>query len=196
MPAPFHLDRRGFVSALGATALAGCGGGGTQQVRILCGSGAGSASSSLARLLARHLGRDNVLATVENLPRAGGKLAAQLLHDAPRDGSVIAIIPTGLLYAQLLGESDGKWDLAGFEWIGNFASDRRVLIVNGESGVTRFDDLLTRPKPLIVAATTATSPSLYEPLIIQHIAGARFTIIPGFVGGGRNLALLSGEVEG
>lgn len=196
MPSPALLSRRNFIAALGASTLTGCRTGSAPSVRILTGSGAGSASASLARLFARHLQRDDMLATVENLPRAGGKLAAQQLHHAPRDGTVISFISTGLLYAQLLNQADGDWDLADFEWIGNFSSDRRVLIVNGESGVTRFEDLKDRPKPLILAATTATSPSLYEARIIQHLTGARLTIIPGFVGGGRNLAIISGEVEG
>lgn len=190
------LDRRSFVAALGATGLVGCRSNASGKVHILTGSGAGAPSGALMRLFARYLEKLGLSTTIENLPRAGGKLAAQRLAGAPTDGSVIAALPTGLLYAQLLGENGGSWDLTRFRWIGNFSSDRRVLVSSGQSGVDRFDQLIDRPKPLLLAATTATSPSFYEPHIVRHLTGARLQVVPGFVGGARNLAMISGEVDG
>ena len=49
---------------------------------------------------------------------------------------------------------------------------------------------------MLLAATTSTSPGYYEALIIRHLTGARLESVPGFVGGARNLALVSGEVDG
>lgn len=190
------LDRRSFVAGLGAAGLVGCRGGSSGKVHILTGSGAGAPSGALMRLFARHLEKLGLSTTLENLPRAGGKLAAQRLATAPTDGSMIGALPTGLLYAQLLGENGQSWDLTKFHWIGNFSSDRRVLVVSGQSGVDRFDQLLGRQTPLVLAATTATSPSFYEPHIVRHLTGARLQVVPGFVGGARNLAIISGEVGG
>lgn len=197
MDSGFPLDRRAFVAALGATGLVGCRARSADRVHIITGSGAGAPSALLVRIFARHLSRLGITATVENLPRAGGKLAAQRLTQAPTDGSTIAVLPTGLLYAQLLGENGSSWDLAKFQWIGNFSSDRRVLAIAGKSGVDRFTQLMSGDgQPLILAATTATSPSFYEPRIVQHLTGARLKVVPGFVGGARNLAIISGEVDG
>ena len=190
------LDRRSFVAALGATGLVGCRGGSSGKVHILTGSGAGAPSGALMRLFARHLEKLGLSTTLENLPRAGGKLAAQRLAGAATDGSVIAALPTGLLYAQLLGENGTSWDLTRFQWIGNFSSDRRVLAVSGQSGVDRFDQLIGRQRPLLLAATSATSPSFYESHIVRHLTGAHIQVVPGFAGGARNLAILSGEVDG
>lgn len=190
------LDRRSLLAGLGAAGLVGCRGGSAGKVHILTGSGAGAPSGALMRLFGRYLEKLGLSTTIENLPRAGGKLAAQRLTGAATDGSVIAALPTGLLYAQLLGENGEAWDLTKFQWIGNFSSDRRVLVVSGQSGVEHFDQLLDRPKPLVLAATTATSPSFYETHIVRHLTGARLQVVPGFVGGARNLAIISGEVGG
>jgi len=191
-----RLSRRGFLAAVGASTLTACGRGGSERVRILCGSGAGAASDALVRLFARHLGRFGVKASVENVPRGGGQIAARTLTRAPNDGSVMAILPTSLLYAQLLAPAAVEWDLASLSWLGGFGMDHRALIVTGKSGVHRFEDLLTRPRPLIVSSSTSIGQGVYEAAIIRYLTGARLQIVPGFTGGARLLALISGEVEG
>lgn len=190
------IDRRSFVAGLGALGLTGCAKKDRKPIRILSGSGPGSASTLLVALFARHLGRFGIDASIETLPRSGGKLAARRLLDSPADGSIMAMLPTGLLYAQLRGEEDTPWDLAKFAWVGNFSSDRRILIASEASGIRRFADLIGRPKPMLIATNTSTSPGYYEALIVRDLTGANLQPVPGFAGDARNLALTSGEVDG
>ena len=175
--------------------LGGCGGGGRASL-MLVGSGAGSASDGLARLAARFLeARSGERIAVENEARAGGKLAAERLARAKPDGRLLAFLPTGLLYAALLDEPGVRWSLPAFAWIGSLGSDRRVLITTAGSGVRRFAQLIGREQPLLLPATSASSPGYYEPLIVRHLTGARLKPVPGFVGGARNHALVAGEAD-
>lgn len=165
-------------------------------MRLLVGSGAGAASDILIRLFARRLtARFGLSVTVEDEPRAAGKLAASRLAHAAADGGLIAFLPSGLVYSALLRESGVNWDYAAFGWIGSFSSDRRVLVVNRKSGVTSFDQLLHRTTPLVVPCGSASNPSFYESRIVSHLTGAPIKPVPGYPGGGRTLAFVSGEAD-
>jgi tripartite-type tricarboxylate transporter receptor subunit TctC len=190
------MNRRAFIATGAAVGVAGCQPARQEAMRIVVGSGAGSASDGLARIFAGHLARLGVTATVEDQPAAGGKLAARRLSKAAPSDDIMAFVPTGLLYSTLLGEEGVDWDMATFSWLGSFSKDRRALVVTRQAMAERFEDLLTRPKPLILAATAAASPGFYEPMIIRHLTGANLKVVPGFEGGARNLALVSGEAQG
>lgn len=192
IPAP---TRRAVLAGLAATSVVGCSGP-AHRLRIVSGSGAGSASNRLLAIFARHLRRYGVDASVEAVPRSGGKLAARHLLEGPADGTVMAMLPTGLLYAELLREEGLTTDLAAFQWIGNFSSDRRVLMARAGGTVHRFQDLVGRGRPMLLAAVSAVSPGYYEAAIVRYLTGANVRSIPGYTGGTRNLALISGEMDG
>lgn len=190
------FDRRTFLAAAGAAGLAGCARGGPSSVRILYGDAPGTLAHGILQIFARALGKYGLRASVEAVPRGAGKLAAQMLAEAPRDGSVVGQMFTGLIYTQLLGEEGFALRLSDFEWIGNYASDSRALIVSAKAGVTRFDQLLRRLTPITVPASTTRGSIFNEVAIIRHLTGARIKAIPGFPGGARTLAVVSGEVDG
>ncbi|WP_340644189.1 tripartite tricarboxylate transporter substrate-binding protein [Phenylobacterium sp.] len=169
----------------------------TRPVRLIIGTAAGGGNDGFSRLLAQHLQR-LIGQTIhpENEGRASGRLAASELLRAPTDGSVIAFLPTPLVYENLLARSQETLNLAQFRWLGGVGADRRVLVVNRQSGVTHFGELLARPKPLILAASNTSGSSYVEPRIVSHLTGARLKPVPGYSGGARNLAVLSGEADG
>jgi tripartite-type tricarboxylate transporter receptor subunit TctC len=177
-------------------ALAGCAPTQGESMRILVGGGAGSAGDGFARILVRYFEGLGVRGSVENQPTAGGKLAAQRLARAAPDEDLMAVLPTGLIYSALLEEDGVDFDLSAFGWLGSFGRDRRVLAVTGRSGAAGFASLATRERPLVLAATAAASPGFYEPRIISHLTGARLNVVPGYIGGSRNMALVSGEADG
>ncbi|MGC6331648.1 hypothetical protein [Rhizorhabdus sp. FW153] len=187
--------RRAVLAGLAATSVVGCSGG-ARRLRIISGSGAGSASSHLLAIFARHLHRYGIDASVEAVPRSGGKLAARHLFEAPADGTVMAMLPTGLLYADLLREEGLTTDLAAFQWIGNFSSDRRVLMGRPGGTVRQFQDLAGRKRPMLLATVSAVSPGYYEAAIVRYLTGANIRSVPGYTGGARNFALISGEMDG
>jgi tripartite-type tricarboxylate transporter receptor subunit TctC len=175
--------------------VVGCSGRAT-RLRIISGSGAGSTSSHLISIFARHLGRYGIQTSVEAVPRSGGKLAARHLLEAPADGTVMAMLPTGLLYADLLREEGMTTDLAAFQWIGNFSSDRRVFASRPGATIHQFQELVGRKRPMLLAAVSAVSASYYEAAIVRYLTGANIRSVPGYTGGARNLALISGEMDG
>lgn len=107
----------------------------------------------------------------------------------------MAFLSTGLLYGALLGKGGAPKSFEQFQWLGSFCADRRVLIVTKASGVERFQDLIGRPKPLILICGATSTASYYECRILEHLTKANVRVIPGFRGGDRNLALVSGEAE-
>jgi len=190
------MNRRAFIAASSALAASGCAPARGESMRIVVGGGAGSAGDGFARILARYFEGFGVQGSVENQPTAGGKLAAQRLSRAAADEDLMALLPTGLVYSALLEEEGVDFDLASFGWLGSFGRDRRVLAVTGRSGAAHFSSLATRERPLVLAATAAASPGYYEPRIISHLTGARLNVVPGYIGGSRNMALVSGEADG
>lgn len=185
-----------MVTGLGALALAGCAPARSESVRIVVGAGAGSASDRFTRVLARYLTAAGIGVSVENQAAGGGKVAAARLAQARADENLLAVLPTGLIYASLLQEDGVDWDMASFGWLCSFGRDRRVLAVTGAVRDAGFASLLEPGEPVILAATAAASPGYYEPRIIQHLTGARLRVVPGYVGGARNMALVSGEAQG
>ncbi|MFD3263066.1 type 2 periplasmic-binding domain-containing protein [Phenylobacterium ferrooxidans] len=193
-----QVTRRGFLALGAASGLAACAPRRSEgPVRLIIGTAAGGGNDGFSRLFAQHLQRLTGQAIqAENDGRAGGRLAASALSKAPDDGSVIAFLPTPLIYENLLAATQGVLDLTRFRWIGGVGADRRVLVVNGRCGVTAFAQLRTRTQPLILAASTVSGSSYVEPHIISHLTGARLKAVPGYSGGARNLAVLSGEADG
>lgn len=193
------VTRRASLAAIPlALALAACGRtpAPPRKVRLVVGAAAGGGSDAFTRLLAQHLQRlGHVSLVLENDERGGGRVAADSLAKSAPDGSVIAFLPPSLIYADLLGREHGP-KLDQFAWLGGIGADRRVLVVNGQSGVVEFSALKTRAKPLILAASTANTPNFIEPLIVRRLTGARLKPVAGYKGGARNLAVLSGEVDG
>ena len=192
----FMLDRRGFIAASAAALLAGCKSENMTDVRVLFSDTPGTMALNMLRIFASALSKVGVNATIETVTRGAGKMAAQTLADGPRDGSMIAQLFSGLIYAEFGQDEPARNPLTSFEWIGNYSSDARILISSPASGITSFEQLMSRDKPMTLSANSTHGPGYTEASIIRHLTGARVTAVPGFSGGGRNLAVISGEVDG
>lgn len=169
-----------------------------QTLRILIGGYGGGSYDETARLVAQGLGerlpRTRVVA--ENSPKAGGRVMANEIAAAEPTGTTIGFVPTGLIYAQILGEPGIAFDLAKLEWIVSVNPQRRLLVVSRQSGVTSFADLVARKAPLNLPSRSTSSASYYDPLLLNAMLGTKLRPVPGYSSGGRSTALLGGEVEG
>ncbi|MBL8699051.1 MAG: hypothetical protein JNK67_11800 [Alphaproteobacteria bacterium] len=200
-PERIGLGRR----ALGLGALAAAGGlmlgsrasaALPDDIRILVGTPLGSPYDRHARLLARHLPRlhSGMRITVETIPRAGGKLAAKLVHESAGDGRTIAMLPSGLIFAEILGEEGVAFSLPRLQWIGSLDAEPRVLVLSRRLGIDSFDALRRHAGPISLAAVSTASASWYEPLLLNRILGIRLKPVPGYSSVMRSGALMSGEV--
>jgi len=196
IPSPLaKADRRAVLGLFAGLALAGCMP--PHETRLIVGSSAGGGNDDLARLFAKTLLRQtSERLTVENEGKAGGKLALDHLAASPVDGTTLGLLAPSFLYRMLQKEVGASWSLSSFGWIGGVSAERRVLVVNARSGIRTLDDLLGRKTPVTLAASSVASPNYIEPLIINQLLGTRLKPVPGYSGGARTLAVMSGEVDG
>ena len=108
-----------------------------KTIRLIIGSGAGSAYDLYSRLLASHLG-NHIPGKPAIVPQAmvgaAGLVAANYMAGAaPRDGTVIASAVSNLPTAPLLRPNIAKFDARKFNWIGNMAKGyfRRLRVEHG-----------------------------------------------------------------
>jgi tripartite-type tricarboxylate transporter receptor subunit TctC len=94
------IDRRNFIAASGALALAPglVRAQSLESTRVLCGFPAGGTTDAVSRRVAEKLrGTFAKNALVENKPGAGGRLAVEELRRSANDGSSLLLTPAGMI---------------------------------------------------------------------------------------------------
>jgi tripartite-type tricarboxylate transporter receptor subunit TctC len=162
-------------------------------------SSVGGGYDAYARMLARHIGRfipGNPTVVPKNMEGAGGlRLANYLYNAAPKDGTAFATIYRGTVFEPLLGGRGAQFDATRFTFIGSANNEVSVCVAWHTTGVTRFDEVLT--KELVVGASGPSADSYQFPKIVNGVLGTRFKIITGYPGGNDiDLAIERREVQG
>ena len=116
--------------------------------------------------------------TVQNETAAGGKLAAKMLAENAGGDITIAMLNSGLLLSQLLGEEGVDYDFRKFRWIGSMTDDRRVLLVGKHAGAATLDEM--RGKRLTLALTRWLPRRLTRPGCSTRFWGSISTSCPAF----------------
>src|SRR5258708_17153150 len=131
-----------------------------KQINLICGAAVGGGFDSLARLMARHLGRivpGNPTVIVQNMPAAGSLAAANLIaNTAPKDGLTIALIQRGMLLARLNNPGAVRFDLDKLNWIGSLSSEVGLAFACHTSRHKTAQDLFD--KDLIVGGQLGVDP--------------------------------------
>jgi tripartite-type tricarboxylate transporter receptor subunit TctC len=170
-----------------------------KSIELDIGYSVGGGYDLYARLIARRLGA-HVPGTPTVVPRnmegAGSlRLANYLYAAAPRDGTVIGAISRGAAFDPLLNEQGVRFDASQFSWIGSANNEVSVCVALISSGVSKFDDLYT--KPLTIGSTGAADDTYQFPALVNAVLGTKFKIVTGYPGGNDvSLALERGEVQG
>ncbi|MFZ3338017.1 MAG: tripartite tricarboxylate transporter substrate-binding protein [Xanthobacteraceae bacterium] len=170
-----------------------------KSIDLEIGYSVGGGYDLYARLLARHLG-DHIPGHPTIVPRnmegaASLRLANYLYAAAPRDGTVIGAISRGAAFDPLLSENGARFDASKFSWIGSANNEVSVCVALLSSGITRFDDVLT--KPLTIGSTGVGDDTYQFPALMNAELGTQFKIVTGYPGGNDiTLALERGEVQG
>jgi len=208
---PFHrgsgspsLTRRTVLGALAASVAApriATAGGGFAKLRglqttLLIGSDIGGANDAFARLFGRHLQATvpQLHLFLKNVGQAGGKLCGKILQESAGDGSVIALVPAGVLSAQILGEEGVAYDLGTWNWIGKLGSETRFLVKGPAADFATILDLRANRAPASLSVRSASSFAYYEALWINAILGVRMKPVPGYKSGEKEAAVIAGEV--
>jgi tripartite-type tricarboxylate transporter receptor subunit TctC len=114
-----------------------------QTITVIAGSSAGGGTDSLARLLARHIGNfipGNPRIVVTNMAGAAGLIAANHLYNrAPKDGTAIGTMATGLTFRTALRDSAIKFQLEKFTYLGQIASEGNFVYVRSDTPFTSVE---------------------------------------------------------
>jgi tripartite-type tricarboxylate transporter receptor subunit TctC len=171
----------------------------SKTITIVVGTGAGGGYAIAAQLLGRYWpeyipGKPTVI--VQAMPGGGGlKMAGWLHHVAPRDGSVIGMPVQTVALAQVLQPKDVKYDVHGWQWIGNMAILNQSVVVKASSPVRTMEE--ARKRQVVIGATARGGNLFATPQLTKELAGARFKIILGYRGtADMDKAMESNEIEG
>ena len=169
-----------------------------RTVTILHGFGVGGTygktSLSLARELKSILGADSVI--VQNRPGSGGlKMTNYAYNVAPKDGSVLLMLPDTLVVTQLTRPKAAKYEADKFTFLGGALKVNSVLVVRSDTGVKKWSDLKTKEVPL--ASSGVGSQTYQVPAIVNGLLGTKMKIVKGYRGSRKMLlAMEQGEVAG
>jgi tripartite-type tricarboxylate transporter receptor subunit TctC len=168
-----------------------------KTLEIIVPSGVGGDSyDTLSRMVAHYIGRylpGKPTVVVENMPGAGGILAAnQLYNIAPRDGTVIGMLDQSIPEDQLFKLSALRADVTKMNWIGRVISNNAALFAWHSAAVKKIDDAYS--EPLIICSTGSASQLRWT--MLKRLLGLKFKLVTGYKGTGDGLvAMERGEVE-
>jgi tripartite-type tricarboxylate transporter receptor subunit TctC len=168
-----------------------------KRIKFLVGSSAGGGYDTFARVLARHYGKHiagNPGFVVQNMPGASSRKVANFLYNkAPKDGTTIAAVFSGIPTEPLVNPDKAHFDARKFTWIGSANKGTFVGFVWATSPVTTLEGL--KSKQMIVGASGGAT---YDyPALANELLGLNFKIISGYTGTKQiGLAMERGEVHG
>jgi tripartite-type tricarboxylate transporter receptor subunit TctC len=171
-----------------------------RNLEFYIGYSVGGGYDLYARTIARHIGKHipgNPTIIPRNMEGAGSlRLANWLFRVAPKDGSVIGTIGRGTGFDPILGQKGAQFDGTKFTWLGSANNEVSVCVAwNATSGITKFEDLLT--KEMTVGGTAVSADTDQFPRIVNGVLGTKMRIVSGYPGGNDVvLAMERGEVKG
>ncbi len=200
---------RGFrlLAAAAAGAIAATGGAAAQSpadfykgrtVTILHGFGVGGTygktSLALAEAFKPILGTDSVI--VQNRPGSGGlKMTNYAYNVAPKDGSVILMLPDTLVITQLTRPEAAKYEANKFTFLGGAVRVNSLAAVRSDTGVKTWSDLKTKEVPF--ASSGIGSQTYQIPALMNGLLGTKIKIVKGYRGSRKMLLTMEqGEVAG
>ena len=170
-----------------------------KQITILVAGTAGGGIDIGARQVARHLGKHipgNPAIVAQLMPGAGGIRMIDHMHKvAPKDGTVIGIVPPGPIIEPLIGKRQASYAMTDFVSIGAMNKEVSLCISWGASKFKTIDDAMK--SQMVVAGTGAgSSPDIY-PVVLNEVLHTRFKVITGYQGSQETIiAIERTEVDG
>ncbi|MGE3247684.1 MAG: Bug family tripartite tricarboxylate transporter substrate binding protein [Beijerinckiaceae bacterium] len=156
----------------------------SKPVTILVGFGAGGAYHITGVLVSRHMpkylpGKPNMI--VKNMPGAGSIVATNYLANiAPKDGSYMGVISSGVVLEHLFGNTKVKFDPRKIGWLGSMSEGINLCTVWGEAGVNTIED--AKNKEVSAGSTGRGSRTYTYPAAMNALLGTKFKIVTGYKG--------------
>ena len=169
-----------------------------KTVRVMVGHPPGGSYDFYARLAADmlkvHLPQAKAV-IVENKPGGGGLTATSYLYaQAPRDGTVLGVLPETIGNTQLMEPEVGKWKVETMRYIGSFSPVNTAFVRRKDSPSKTPDDM--KRQETIVGCTGTNAQSYQYPALLKVLGGFKFKMICGYPGASEySMALERGEID-
>ena len=172
-----------------------------KTLRFIVGQAAGGGYDTYTRTIARYMGNHilgNPTTVVDNMTGAGSLVAANYLYNnAKPDGLTIANWNSALVFNQAMGDVNVKFDARKFGWLGAPTKSVPVCLIMGHAGPKTMDEIVKSGKSLRMGGTGPGSHSIDMPLMLNKMAGTKFTVVSGYQGTSQiRIALQRREVDG
>jgi tripartite-type tricarboxylate transporter receptor subunit TctC len=155
-----------------------------RTITIVVSSSAAGGYDTLARAVARHIGRHvpgRPAAIVRNMVGAGGMVATNFLYNnADKDGSVIGLVQNNTPFEPLLGTKEARYDPVKFNWLGSPSVETAMVLHWHTVPVNSLDELRSREVAVGVSGANST-PAFYTRLLNATL-GTRMKPINGYPG--------------
>lgn len=171
-----------------------------KKIRFIVSSTPGGGNDTYTRLIARHISKHipgNPTIVVQNMPGAGGLLAAQYLgQKARRDGTVVEQVNWGVWNYQVIKDPRANFDFSKMHAIG-VAVIENTIIYARKDRFKSMDDIRKSGRLATVGATGRQSSGYTLSKIIEKITGEKFfDVVLGYPGARQySLALRQGELD-
>ena len=156
-----------------------------KDIKVIIGVSPGGGFDTYMRalipILERYLGNDvNVLPI--NSAGSGGRRGALETFKAKPDGYTIGMFNMpGVLIPQLT-ENDVGYDLEKITWLATLGNDPYAFIVNKDSDLISFDQVLAQKSPILFGATGPSSTSYVATVIMNETLGIPYEVVTGYTG--------------
>ncbi len=170
-----------------------------KNITLLIGGTAGGGLDTAARIFARHASRHipgNPTVTPQLMPGAGGiRVIDTIATSSPKDGTVIAIIPSGPLVEPLVGGRKLAYKMTDIVSLGAWAKDFSLCAAWHTSGFKTLED--AQKREITVAGTGAAATPDTFPVVLNATIGTKFKVITGYLGTQETImAVERGETHG
>ncbi len=136
---------------------------------------------------------------IENIPGAGGMVAANTIKASPPDGRTLGLLNgSGFLVAALTGEERAPNPTTDFTILGRFTRYRYLWVTGGTSPLQSLDDLFqtAKKRPILFGISEVSSANFLNLAILASLLGIPAEFIAGFSGSRETqLAVMRGEVD-
>ena len=170
-----------------------------KTVTVVVSSSTGGGYDTLARAVARHMGKHvpgNPAFIVRNMPGAGGMVATNFLYNsADKDGSVIGLVQNNTPFEPLFGTREARYDPVKFNWLGSPSSETAMVLLWHAVPVNSITELKTHE--VAVGVSGANSTPAFFTRLLNATLGTKMKPINGYPG--QNdvlLAMERGELDG
>ena len=169
-----------------------------KTISMVISSGAGGGYDTLARTVARHIGKHvpgNPNLVPRNMPGAGGIVASKHMYtQAARDGTVMGTVMNNAPLEPLFGTKEADYDATKLNWIGTPSLETGLLIVWHTSKFKTIDD--ARQHEMTAGASGVNSAPAFYSRLLNELLGTKIKVIAGYPGQNEAyIAIERGELD-